>query len=96
MPRPCCARSPDPLPPVVRGLLTPHLPPPAERTLFRAKAELRVKARRLRLGGKRVCYWLLPEQELPDEVWLASWQEGAQEFHRRVAEQGKEPAKKGA
>jgi AAA domain len=68
----------------------------AERTLFRAKGELRVEARRLRLGGKRLCYWLLPEQELPEEVRQASWQEGMQEFHRRVMEMGKEPAKKGA
>ena len=35
----------------------------AERTLFRVKAELQVEARRLMLGGKRVCYWLLPNQK---------------------------------
>jgi AAA domain len=65
----------------------------SESTLFRVKRELQIRRQRIALAGKRVSYWLLPNQELPEEVRQASWQEEMQEFHRRVLEAGKEPVK---
>ena len=65
----------------------------SESTLFRVKRELQIRRRRIALAGKRVSYWLLPDQELPEEVRQASWQEEMREFHRRILEKEKEPVK---
>jgi hypothetical protein len=40
----------------------------SERTLERAKHELAVRSVRVCVGGKRLSYWLLPGQALPDTV----------------------------
>ncbi len=58
----------------------------AERTLNRAKRQLRVRSHRLTVDGMPCSYWLLPEQKLPDslppddvsadlEPWLAPLRE---------------------
>jgi hypothetical protein len=40
----------------------------AERTVKRAKEELEIVSKRVRLDGERLTYWLLPGQELPAHV----------------------------
>ena len=40
----------------------------SESTLFRVKRELQIRRQRIALAGKRVSYWLLPNQELPEDV----------------------------
>ena len=40
----------------------------AERTLMRAKQELAIRCRRVYLEGRRLTYWLLPNQALPDHI----------------------------
>jgi hypothetical protein len=40
----------------------------AERTLNRAKKELDITSKRVRVNGRTVSYWLLPGQELPADI----------------------------
>jgi hypothetical protein len=40
----------------------------AERTVMRAKEELAIRCRRVYLEGRRITYWLLPNQVLPDHI----------------------------
>jgi hypothetical protein len=37
-------------------------------TLRRAKSELEIRTRRVQVAGRRVCYWLLPGQQLPAQA----------------------------
>jgi hypothetical protein len=59
----------------------------AERTLYRARQELRVRIERVQLGTTRLHYWLLPGQRIPKEPPVETTEPDLEEWLAPLREQ---------
>jgi hypothetical protein len=66
----------------------------SERTLFRAKGDLHVTTERVKLNGKRLSYWLLPNQEIPYDIKRQAAEEMSRDFFRHIMARSAEKEEK--